>query len=100
MSGKIVAGFGVMIIGLGLTMAISPQSLIDFAESFISPRGLGIAAALRITLGILLWAASNASRTPKTLKVFGVLFIVGGMFVLGTIFLPKGIVGLRRKSAP
>jgi len=71
----------VMIIGLGLTMAVSPQSLIEFAESFISPRGLGVAAAIRITLGVLLWAASDASRTPKTLKVFGVLFVVGGLAV-------------------
>jgi hypothetical protein len=81
MSGKIVAGFGVFIIGLGLTMAISPQTLIEFAESFISPGGLGVAAALRITLGVLLWAASDASRMPKTLKVFGVLFVVGGLAI-------------------
>jgi hypothetical protein len=81
MSGKIVAGFGALIIGMGLTMAISPNTLVEFAESFISPRGLGVAAALRITLGVLLWAASDASRMPKTLKAFGVLFIVGGLAI-------------------
>ncbi len=81
MSGKIVAGFGVLIMGIGLMMAISPGTLIDFAESILSPGGLGFAAAMRITLGLLLWAASGASRTPKTLKVFGVLFIIGGLAI-------------------
>jgi len=81
MSGKIVAGFGVLIMGIGLMMAISPGTLIDFAESILSPGGLGFAAAMRVTLGVLLWAASGASRTPKTLKVFGVLFVLGGLAI-------------------
>ncbi len=81
MSGRIVAVFGVLIMGVGLLMAISPGTLIDFAESIISPGGLGFAAAMRVTLGILLWAASGASRTPKTLKVFGVLFVLGGLAI-------------------
>jgi len=67
--------------GVGLMMAISPGTLVDFAESILSPGGLGFAAAMRVTLGILLWAASSASRTPKALKVFGVLFILGGLAI-------------------
>jgi len=81
MPGKIVAVFGVLIMGVGLMMAISPGTLVDFAESILSPGGLGFAAAMRVTLGILLWAASSASRTPKALKVFGVLFILGGLAI-------------------
>ena len=81
MSGKIIAGFGLLMVGMGLLMFVTPDTLPEFAESFLTPRGLGVAAAVRITIGILLWAASEASRTPRTFRVLGVLFVIGGVAI-------------------
>ena len=81
MSGKIVGGFGVFIVVMGLLMVVWPHWLPQFADSFLTPRGLGVAAGMRVTLGILLWAASGAARTPRTFKVLGVMFVIGGLAI-------------------
>lgn len=81
MSGKIIAGFGLLMVVMGLRMFLSPETLPKMTELFLTPRGLGVAAGMRVTLGILLWAASNAARTPRTFKVLGVMFVIGGVAI-------------------
>lgn len=36
-------------------------------------------AALRVFIGLVLLGASSASRTPKTLRVLGILALAGGL---------------------
>lgn len=84
----LVTGFGVLAAVLGVSFVFAPQSLIDFADVFLSDRGLWIAVALRLTLGLTLWIAAAASRTPATFRV------LGGLFVLSGLALP--LLGLRR----
>ena len=81
MSGKIIAGFGLLMVVMGLRMFFSPDTLPQTAEMFLTPRGLGVAAGMRVILGILLWAASGAARTPRTFKVLGVMFVIGGLAI-------------------
>lgn len=87
----IVTGFGVVVVCLGAGSLAWPDTLVDFAEQFVSTRGLWIAVALRLALGILLWITAPASRTPVVLRVLGVLF------VLSAAALP--ILGLDRLEA-
>jgi len=82
MVGKIVAGFGLLIVGFGAWMFASPAGVVELLKGIITPVGLGIGAAFRVILGILLWVASDASRTPRTFKVFGGLFVIGGLAIL------------------
>lgn len=82
MAGKIVAGFGLLIGGFGAWMFTSPTGVVEFLESVITPGGLGVGATFRVTLGILLWVASDASRTPRTFKVLGVLSVIGGLAIV------------------
>ena len=84
----IVVGFGVIVASLGATFVAWPATLVDFAEQFVSTRGLWIAVAVRLTLGILLWITASASRTPTVLRALGVLF------VLSAVVLP--FLGLQR----
>ncbi len=81
MSRKIVAGFGMFIVAVSLFVVASPNTLPEFAETFLTPAGLGFAAAFRILLGLLLWAAADASRTPRAFRVLGVLFVIGGLAI-------------------
>jgi hypothetical protein len=38
-----------------------------------------MAVAVRVGFGILLWVSAAASRTPRTLRVLGALFVIGGL---------------------
>jgi hypothetical protein len=82
MSGKIVAGFGLFIAAFGVWMLASPTGVAQLLEGAITPVGLGVGAAFRVTLGVLLWVASGVSRTPRTFKVLGVLIVIGALAVV------------------
>jgi hypothetical protein len=77
----IVIAFGVLIICIGGWIMIQPLGLEQFADIFFTSSGLWVAAGLRVVLGILLWMSAAASRMPRTLRVLGVLFIVGGLAI-------------------
>ena len=68
----VVAAIGV----LGVT---APAVLLEFGRSLQSTGALLVVAALRVAFGaILLWAAPD-SRTPRTLRIIGVLVVVAGV---------------------
>jgi hypothetical protein len=70
---------GVLIAVIGLVSVIVPHALIEFGQYFISPMGLYIAAALRVGIGVVLIKVSSASRTPRILRVFGIIAAVAGI---------------------
>jgi uncharacterized protein YjeT (DUF2065 family) len=64
---------------LGLTGVLWPEGLMQFATYSFSRTGLYVAAAARIVLGGLLFFAASATRTPKTIRVIGLIILVAGI---------------------
>lgn len=85
----LVVGFGVLVACLGATAVVWPDRLVEFAEMFLTIRGLWIAVALRLALGVVLWITAEASRTPLVFRVFGALYFASGIAfpILGLEFL-------------
>ncbi len=67
-----------LIIVMLIAVLARPEMLFQFMES-VTPGWLYGAAAIRVTLGVLLFGAARSARMPRTLKVLGVLFILGGL---------------------
>ena len=68
-----------LMILLGLTAVLWPTGLIDFAKWSFTPKGLYVAAAVRIILGLLLIVAASAAGTPKTVCVIGAIICAAGI---------------------
>jgi len=81
MARKIVAVFGIVVLCLGLAIVAAPTTLVKGAQLVLSPTGVALAGGGRIAIGVILWLASDESRTPRTFKVIGVLAVLGGIFV-------------------
>jgi preprotein translocase subunit SecY len=68
-----------LIAALGVVGVAFPSLLLEFGRSLHAPGALLVAAAIRIVFGaVLVWVAS-ASRMPRTLRVIGILVIIGGI---------------------
>mgnify|MGYP001817843346 CR=1 FL=1 len=82
---RIVAVFGIFILCVGLFIIAVPAGLAESANWVLNPAGVAFAGSFRVALGIILWLASDRSRTPRTFKVLGVLTVLGGItvFVIG-----------------
>ena len=74
-----VLALGIVIAVVGAVGIVVPTSLLTVAELFVTPVGLYAAAALRLVLGTAVVVAARTSRTPTTLRVLGVVIIVGGL---------------------
>jgi len=85
MARKIVVVFGTFVLCLGLFVVAVPSALLELSENFLSPGGVAFAGGMRVALGVVLWLASDESRTPRTFKVIGGLAVLGGiaLFVIG-----------------
>jgi hypothetical protein len=68
-----------LMILLGLTAIFWPTGLMDFAKWSFTPKGLYVAAAVRIVLGLLLLVAAGATSTPKTVRVIGAIIFAAGI---------------------
>ena len=75
----LVIAFGVLVICMGAWIMVRPFGLKQFADLFLTSTGLWAAVALRLTFGVLLWMSASASRMPRTLRVLGALFVIGGL---------------------
>jgi uncharacterized membrane protein len=80
-SAKILAtALGLLIVAIGVLGVATPSVLLEFGRSLQTTNALYIVAGVRVIFGaVLLWVAP-ASRTPKILRVLGVLIIVAGLF--------------------
>ena len=85
MARKIVVVFGIIVVCLGLAIVAAPTTLVDGAQLVLSPVGVALAGSGRIAIGVILWLASDESRTPRTFRVIGVLAVLGGIavFIMG-----------------
>ena len=69
---------------LGLTGVLWPEGLMQLAIFSFTRSGLYVVAAVRIILGALLFVAARATRTPKTVRVIGLILLVAG---IATVFI-------------
>ncbi len=67
-----------LIIVMLIAVMARPEMLFELMES-LTPGWLYAAAAMRVALGALLFGAARSARMPRTLKVLGVLFVLGGL---------------------
>lgn len=70
---------GLLMLAVGAVGMIDPFSFIRVLQAFQSTAAIYAAAALRVAIGIVLVLASPASRAPRTLRVLGVIVILGGL---------------------
>ena len=78
---KLIAmALGLIIAAFGILGIAAPSVLLEFGRSLQTTNALNIVAAVRVMFGaVLLWVAPG-SRTPRILRVLGVLIIVAGLF--------------------
>jgi hypothetical protein len=77
--GLLVAVF-IMLVGVAGVFA--PDSLMTLGRYAVTPSGLYVTAALRVSIGLVLILVAPISRAPRTLRVLGVVVIVGGFATL------------------
>jgi hypothetical protein len=69
----------------GLTGVLWPEGLMQLATYSCTSTGLYVVGAVRIILGGLLFVAAAATRTPKTVRVIGLIILIGG---IATVLIP------------
>ena len=73
----IVAGFGVIVAGVGIIGLVRPQSLLDLVErGWKSPAALYFAIGVRLFLGVVLIAAAPDCRYPQAIRILGIVALV------------------------
>jgi hypothetical protein len=68
-----------LMILLGLTGVLWPEGLMEFAKYSFTATGIYVTAIVRIALGLLLFVAAKATRTPKTVRVIALIIFVAGV---------------------
>jgi hypothetical protein len=76
---------------IGLTGFIAPDWLMTIGRHSVTPVGLCIVAALRISIGLILARVAPISRAPRTLRILGVIAVIAGLATL--------LVGAERAQA-
>ena len=77
---KAIALFiGGLMVLLGLTGVFWPEGLMQLATYSFSRTGMYVVAAARIVIGALLFFAASATRTPKTVRVIGLIILLAGI---------------------
>ena len=56
----------------------SPSRLVAVARRLQSPRGMLVAAAIRVVLGVALFLAAPGSRAPEILRPLGLFIVLVG----------------------
>lgn len=70
---------GLAIAGLGLTGVVAPSLLLDFGGSLLTDNGFYAVGAVRVVIGLLLFAAARHSRMPRTLRAIGIVVLIAGL---------------------
>jgi hypothetical protein len=70
---------GFIILVLGLVGLLLPGRLALLGAPLVTTKGLYVAAALRVAIGIVLLRAAPDSRAPIALRVLGWLAVIAGL---------------------
>jgi hypothetical protein len=73
---------GLLIAAVGIIGLVAPGQLLSAGRYFVTPLGLYLAAAVRITFGIVFLGAAPQTRTPTTLRIFGLLILLNGILTV------------------
>ena len=73
---------GLLIVAFGIVGLVTPGQLLGAVQYFVTPVGLYLAAAVRIIFGIVFLGVAPRTRTPTTLRVFGLLVLLNGILTL------------------
>ena len=57
----------------------APELRLAFERSAITPAGLYAIAAFRIAIGLTFVLAASASRTPRTVRLLGLIIVIAGL---------------------
>jgi hypothetical protein len=76
-----------LLVLFGLTGVLWPEGLMQLATYSFSKNGLYVVAAVRVILGGLLFFAASATRTPKSIRVIGLVVLIAG--IAGALFSPE-----------
>ena len=68
----------IFLVLLGLTGVFWPEGLMNLLVYSFSAKGLYVIAIARMLVGVLLFVAARATRTPKTVRVIAILIFVAG----------------------
>jgi hypothetical protein len=68
-----------LLVIFGLTGVLWPEGLMQVATYSFSRGGLYVVAGARVILGGLLFFAASATRTPKTVRVIGLVVLIAGI---------------------
>jgi hypothetical protein len=77
----VVVIFGLFILGMGTAILMSPERLKRMLRVFLEKQALGLAAGIRIVVGILFLLAASETRAPSFITAMGVLFILAGVAI-------------------
>jgi|SRR5205085_1710073 len=75
----IALSLAALLVLLGLTGVLWPEGLMALAVYSFTGSGLYVVAAARIILGGLLAFVATATRTPKTVRVIGLIVLAAGI---------------------
>ncbi|HEX8490907.1 MAG TPA: hypothetical protein VF626_07815, partial [Chthoniobacterales bacterium] len=64
---------GLLAMLMALTGLVRPDLLIGLGSYSFSPAGLYVVAIGRLAVGLILFLGARGSRTPRTLRLIGVL---------------------------
>ena len=70
---------GALIMLGGAIGLAAPDLRLSVERSLMTPAGLYAVAAVRIALGLIFVLAAPASRTPRMLRVLGLIVIIAGL---------------------
>jgi membrane-bound ClpP family serine protease len=68
-----------LMILFGLTGVLWPEGLMGLLTYSFTSSGIYVLAVVRMVLGALLLVAAKATRTPKTVRVIGVIIFAAGV---------------------
>jgi hypothetical protein len=70
---------GTIIVAIGIVGVAAPSILFDFGRSLQTTDELYVLAAIRVLFGVILLLVPATSRMPWTLRVIGVVMVLGGL---------------------
>ena len=71
---------GLLTVGIGVIGLVSPASVTAVRRQyFATPATLYTAAAVRLTMGLVVILGATASRAPRTLRLLGALMCMQGL---------------------
>ncbi len=78
----IVAGFGVLIVLIGLLGLVSPARFRALFERMTGQTRFLAAIILRLGFGALLWIAADALRFPQLMRILAAISIIAAVGIL------------------